>query len=366
MKIALDATGAAKPKRTGVGRYIESLVDGLLRLEPPHELLLAVRLSRWRRRRHFLRPDSRRVRVRLFQEPFTGRIRRFADVFHGPDLRLPRLRGVPLVATVHDAFSLTSEVFAREEFRRRRVALYREAFARADRIVTPSRASRDRLCEGLDVPEDRIRVVPLGVDDRFRVEDPAVAGEVRERHGLPERYVLHVGQVSRRKNLPRLIAAFGSVAGDRPELGLILAGRLSYGAEETLEARDASPYRDRVLLTDHFPDADLPGLYAAASVVVLPSLDEGFGLTVAEGMAAGVPVVASSAGAIPEVAGDAALLVDPEDEDALAVALARALDDDALRGDLVTRGRRRVEDLSWSRCAERTAAVYEEVLRSRA
>ena len=112
MRIAIDVSGAAKAKRTGVARYIESLVSGLLRVGPEHEYVLTARLSRFKKRRYFLRPDAPNVSHRYLQEPFTGWIRRKADVFHGPDLRIPKASGVPLVSTIHDAFSLTSEMFA--------------------------------------------------------------------------------------------------------------------------------------------------------------------------------------------------------------------------------------------------------------
>jgi glycosyltransferase involved in cell wall biosynthesis len=362
MRIAIDASGAAKEKRTGVARYIESLVSALLRRGPEHEYVLTVRLSRFKRRRWTLRPDAPNVRHRWLQEPFSGWVRRAADLFHGPDLRIPRAKGVPLVSTIHDAFSLTSDLFASAEFRKKRGRLYRDALDRAAAVITVSEASRDRLCEALDVPPDRIRAVPLGIDDRFVPQSPEVVGEVRRRHDLPDRYLLFVGQVSRRKNVDRLVAAFAAMADAQPDLHLVLAGRPSYGAEDTRAAIEDSPARDRVRLTGHFPDEDLPGLYAGAEALALVSLDEGFGLPVVEAMGCGVPVVASTAGALPEVAGDAAVLVDPEDVDAIAVGLARATGDEEARKDLIERGARRAADLTWDRCADRTLAVYREVL----
>jgi alpha-1,3-rhamnosyl/mannosyltransferase len=364
MRIVMDASGAAKPKRTGIARYIASLVEAILRVDPRHELVLAVRLSRWKRRAHVLRPVSPNARVRWFQEPFTGWIRRGADVVHGPDLRLPRVRDVPLVSTVHDAFSLTSEAFANEAFREKKRRQYRDVADRAAALLTVSRASRDRLVDALDLPPERVRVVPLGVDARFRPVDAEDLADLRRRHDLPDRYVLFVGQISRRKNLPRLVEAFDRLASQRPDLHLVLAGRLSFGAEDTVDACASSPVADRIRRTDHFPDEDLPGLYAAASAVVLPSLDEGFGLPTIEAMACGTPVVASDAGALPEVTGGAARLVDPEDAEALAGALESVLDDATLREDLVARGLRRAAELTWDRCAERTLEVYEEVARS--
>jgi glycosyltransferase involved in cell wall biosynthesis len=361
MRIAIDASGAAKAKRTGVARYIESLVKALLRVGPEHEYVLTVRLSRFKRRRYFLRPDAPNVRHRYLQEPFCGWIRRNADVFHGPDLRIPRANGLPLVSTIHDAFSLTSEMFASEEFRKKRGRLYRDALERSAAIITVSKASRDRLCAALDVPKERIRAVPLGIDDRFVPQTPEAIAAVRKRHDLPARYALFVGQVSRRKNVVRLVEAFSSLAESQPDLHLVLAGRASYGVDDTLASIEASPVKEKVHLTGHFPDEDLPGLYGGAEALALVSLDEGFGLPVVEAMGCGIPVVASTAGALPEVAGDAAVLVDPEDVDAIAVGLRIATADvDARRG-LVERGARRAAELTWDRCAERTLDVYREV-----
>jgi glycosyltransferase involved in cell wall biosynthesis len=360
MRIGIDASGAAKPKRTGIGRYVVSLVEGILRTAPGDEVVLAVRLSRIRMRRHFLRAAG--ARIRLFQEPFTGWMRRELDLFHGPDLRLPATAPVPLVATIHDAFSLTSDVFSRESHRRKRIPLYRDALRRAAAVITVSEASRARLCEALGIDEDRVRVVPLGVDSRFRTHAPEEVDAVRRRHALPDSYVLYVGQVSRRKNLPRLVEAFGRVAAGRSDLHLILAGRPTYGAEETFAVQKSSPVRDRIRLTDHFPDDDLPALYAGAEAVVLPSLDEGFGLPAIEGMACGTPVVVSTAGALPEVAAGAAETFEAENTDQLEAALRRILEDEDLRRSLRERGIRRAAELTWDRCAEETLGVYREAV----
>ena len=364
MRIAIDASGAAKAKRTGVARYIASLARALPLVGPDHELTLAVRLSRWRRRRDVLRVDAPNVRHRWFQEPFSGWMRRRLDVFHGPDLRIPKVTGVPLVATIHDAFSLTSEMFAREEFRKKRAVLYRDAVDRAAAVITVSEVSRERLCGALDVPVDRVRVVPLGVDAAFRPVGPEVVNAVRARHDLPERYLVFVGQVSRRKNLVRLVHAFDRIAPDHPDLHLVLAGRRSYRAEDALEAGESARAADRIHFTDYFPDEDLPGLYTGAVALAFPSLDEGFGLPALEAMACGTPVVAASAGALPEVCGDAARMVDPEDVDAIAEGLIAVLDDEVLRATLIERGKARAAELTWVRCAERTLAVYREVASS--
>ncbi len=361
LRIGIDASPLAKKERTGIARYVLSLVDALGRTADGEEVLLCYRLSRMRRVAHFHRVRRPNFGVRVFQEGFTPLLARRLDVFHGPDARVPRMGRVPLVATVHDVFSLDSEDYADGSFRERKRRAYADLAARARVLVFVSAYSRDRFRAHIPLEDARTRVVGLGVDPAFAAPDPAADGATRRRLGLPGEYLLFLGQVSTRKNAVRLLEAVARLPASAPPL--VLAGPRKHGAEEVLAAYHRLGLGTRAAFLGHVAERDLRALYGGASALVFPSLDEGFGLPVLEAFAAGVPVVASTAGALPETAGGAAVLVDPLDAAAIADGILRVLGDGALRGDLVARGRARAAAMTWDATARATLDVYREAAR---
>ncbi len=264
------------------------------------------------------------------------------DVCHST-LAIPAGTRAPQVITVHDvAFVHHPERFTRHGVRVMRAGL--ERCRRADRILVPSRSTRDDLI-ALGFPDDRLRVVPWGVTAHPVV--PGHVDRVRERYTLPERFVLSVGTVEPRKNLPRLAAA---TAGSRG-LPLVVAGAPGWG--------DVPDGGSDVRFLGFVPDDDLGALYAAATVFAYPSLEEGFGMPIAEAMAYGAPVVTSRGGATEEVAGGAAVLVDPLDVDSIAAGLSQAVAD---RDRLVEAGHRRAAALDWDVTVAATVAAYHEAI----
>lgn len=261
---------------------------------------------------------------------------------------------VPFVATVHDLFPLTRP----DDFTTRGARLMRGGLEwvlqHARAVMVPS-ATVAAACVEHGVAPDDVSVVPWGSDptpvDLHRVD------AVRRRHGLVGPYVLFVGTVEPRKNLAGLLAAVARL--DRPELTVAVVGPAGWGEElDVVAAGLASP----VARLGHVPDDDLPGLYAGADVFCFPSFEEGFGLPVLEAMAAGAPVVTSATTATADVAGDAALLVDPCDTAALAAALAAVLDDPELADRLRSAGFARAAAHRWSAAAGATVDVYRRVL----
>jgi alpha-1,3-rhamnosyl/mannosyltransferase len=173
-----------------------------------------------------------------------------------------------------------------------------------------------------------------------------------------ERYVLALGTVEPRKDLPGLVTAFDRMAGDHGPVALVLAGGAGWGDDALSRAVAGSPFSGRIVRLGYVADEALPGVLAGAAVLAYPSVYEGFGFPPLEAMAAGVPVVATAVGAIPEVAGDGALLVPPGDIDALADGLARVLSGGELAGDLIRRGRARAAEFTWEKCGRGLAALY--------
>jgi glycosyltransferase involved in cell wall biosynthesis len=273
------------------------------------------------------------------------------DVTHATGMAVPAT-SAPLVCTLHDVAFLRDPGRSTRwglRFFQRAVQLTRR---HAALVVVPSQATYDDcVLAGFD--PRRLRTVPLGVE--VVEATPAEVAEVRARHGLDRPYVLWVGTIEPRKNLPVLVDAF--VALDRPDLDLVLAGPSGWG--EDLGPRLA-PLGDRVRTPGFVPATDLRALYAGAELLCFPSRHEGFGLPVLEAMAQGTPVVTSVGTSTAEVAGGAAVLVEPASPAAVADGMRQVLDDPAATGRLVAAGRRRAAELSWDRCAEGLLAVYDE------
>ncbi|MFW6162366.1 MAG: glycosyltransferase family 4 protein [Planctomycetota bacterium] len=288
-----------------------------------------------------------------------------ADLLHAPGYVAPVRLPVPMVVTVYDLIALRHPRLAkRSNWVHYRLRLPRAARA-ARLIIVPSEAVAADVSQHLGIPRSRVRVVPLGVADRFRPPAPEAVAALRERHGLAEPFVLFVGNVEPKKNLPTLIRAFAAVHREGRPHRLVLAGARGWKCREVYALPASLGIEDAVRFLGYVPEAELPALYGAAEAFVFPSLVEGFGLPPLEAMACGTPVVTSDAGALVETAGDAALRVPAHDVEALADALRRVLDDPALRETMIDEGRRTAARFTWSRTAELTRAVYHEALEAR-
>ena len=337
MPIALDATYSLGRNLSGVGVYSREILFGLARAHPEERFLFCYRTHRLLRSFRDSLPANAARRILRGTPP--------APLFHALNQRVdtPARR---TVSTFHDLFVITGE-YSSPEFRARFTDQARHAAERSDLLIAVSRFTARQVEHLLKIEPARIRVIPHGV----RV--PEILPP--ERKNL----VLTVGAIQKRKNIARLVKAFERMpAGWR----LILAGAANgYGAVEELQAVEQSPRRADIEVLGYVSAAALEALYGRARIFAFPSLDEGFGMPVLEAMAHGAPVVASSRSAIPEVAGDAALLVNPESVDELSLALCRLASDDVLRDDLVRRGRERAVQFPWETAVARTWAVYDEL-----
>jgi len=335
--IALDATYSLGRNLSGVGVYSRQMLFGLARAHPEQRFLFCYRPHRYLR--SWQQPVQRNASRRLLR----GAPK--ADLFHALNQRVD-FRTRRTVTTFHDLFVLTGD-YSSPEFRARFAAQARDAAARSDLIIAVSQFTAGQVENLLGVESSRIRVVHHGVD--MPLDSP------RPR----ETMVLFVGAIQRRKNIARLIRAFELLPDGWK---LILAGSAEgYGAAEELRAVEASPRKASIEVAGYVSDAELAVLYRRAAIFAFPSLDEGFGMPVLDAMARGIPVLTSRRSALPEVAGDAAVIIDPENEEELAGELLRLATDDDLRRTLSEKGLARAAALPWTRAIERTWAVYEEL-----
>jgi glycosyltransferase involved in cell wall biosynthesis len=250
------------------------------------------------------------------------------------------------VTTFHDLFVITGE-YSTAEFRERFIEQARQAARRSDRIIAVSRFTAGQVEEFLGVEPARIRVIPHGV------YVPPETSMVRQN------MVLFVGAIQRRKNVRKLVHAFERMP---PSWRLALAGAPNgFGAAEELQAVESSPRKSDIDVLGYVTRTELNALYRRARIFAFPSLDEGFGMPVLDAMANSVPVITSQRSALPEVAGDVALLVNPDEPEEIAAALVRLASDQALCDDLARRGRERALQFSWESTLEKTWEVYREL-----
>ncbi len=371
--VGIDLT-ALLPTPTGVDVYLTRLLEHIARLDRTDRFTIFVnredhpRFAGTLPARFALAALAARARPARFvfqQVVLPAAIRaRAIDVVHSPSFLMPFVRGgARHVVTIHDmTFFSHRAQHSRLHRSAAFLALVRASLRRADLLVVPSDAVRRevlRLAPRVD--PSRLRVVPNGVGGEFRPRPPAETAPALRRLGVATPYLLYVGTLEPRKNVVRLLDAYERLLANGHPPVLVLAGRLGWDAGP-LRARLAAPaLRGCVHVTGYVEARDLPALYAGARAFAYPSLAEGFGLPPLEAMACGVPVVASTDPALAENLGDAALLVDPLDVDALACALRRVLVDEDLRATLVARGRARAAAFGWERTAADMLACYREI-----
>ncbi|MGD2176348.1 MAG: glycosyltransferase family 1 protein [Anaerolineae bacterium] len=403
MQIGIDYTSAAR-QRAGIGRYTRELVTALLTLGSPHQYVVfaatgGLSRDRWRSEIERLRTVSsvslsatpaaasrlnsslpslatgsqlkirdvplsddwlarlwHRLCLPIPAEIITGAL----DVFYSPDFALPPTRrACQTLLTVHDlSFVHHPDAFV-PTLRRYLERVVPRSIERADLVLADSAHTRSDLVRLFAVPHDRVQVIYPGVDMRFQPEpEPGESARLQERYAIGDRpYVLSVGTLQPRKNYVRLIQAFvRSRASKEMDIQLLIAGGRGWLYGDVLAEAEK---HDSVRLLGFVEDRDLPALYREAALFAFPSLYEGFGLPVLEAMGCGVPVVCSRTSSLPEVAGDAALFVDPLDVDGLEAALTRALEDENLRRRMVERGLVRAARYDWVRSAAQLLDVIE-------
>jgi glycosyltransferase involved in cell wall biosynthesis len=353
MRIGIDIQSTLG-RKTGIGLYTANLLRALRQVAPQHEY---VELS-WGRTEE-LRIDQR-LRWQQFELPRRAQAVG-VDLLHVTGFDAPLWKPCPVVLTVHDLIGLLFPTSLPPVSRFYWSRWLPRAIHWADRIITDSEHTQRDLNRLLGIPAECVEVIYLGVNEAFQsLQDQAALETIRQRYSLPMGIILYVGTLEPRKGLDTLIAAYGTLAADAPH-DVVIAGKRGWYTEPLFQQVEALGLGQRVHFTDYIPDEDLPALYNLAHLFVYPSRYEGFGLPVLEAMACGVPVVCTNAASVPEIVGDAALLVPPDDVEALAAAMRRVLDDRVLEAELVARGLERARSFTWEETARRTVQIYEEM-----
>ncbi|RCS23327.1 glycosyltransferase family 1 protein [Phyllobacterium salinisoli] len=370
MKIGIDARNLV-PELTGIGRYLFEMCRHLASKNNALFLYLpekpASALSPWPGTTVRIGSYPGGVRRMVWGQTALPRLARLdkLDVFWGPAHRLPRFldRHIPRVVTIHDLVWVHAAETMRWQTWAAERLLMKPALGSADRIVAVSTATADALKVLFPACADKTRVIHSGLS----AIGQGASKDVPEKHHIDRAYALFVGTLEPRKNLPNLLEAYARLPErTRKDLLLVIAGGQGWHLGDLRQHIAQLGIEPFVRLTGYVSDDELAGLYANARFLAMPSFYEGFGFPIIEANAAGIPVLTSNSSSMPEVAGDAALLIDPSDVQSMAAGLARLAEDDVLYKGLAAKARANAARFSWEKSANELMAVFHEAIEDRA
>src|SRR6266516_1268290 len=378
MRIAIDYTAAIR-QGAGIGNYVRNLVDAMLSLDSKNQytLLTSGHPTHERpfpeadnvRARSIIIPDRYlniiwyRWRLPLSATFFTGQV----DIYHGPDFVLPPINGkVRKIVTVHDLAFLEHPEYAVPQLAAYLQKVVPEAVAAADVVASISQTTSQTLIEHFKIPPEKITIIPNGIQSHFRrITDPILLAATRHKFGLKHPLVLGVGTLEPRQNHLGLIKAFHkaqSAAGNksRPAM-LALASGPGWLYDETQQLIAKLKLEKKVRILGHVTELELITLYSMADVFVFPSFYAGFGVPLVEAMTCGTPVITSNTSLLTEVAGDAAVLIDPHNTGQIARAMLQVLESEQLREELRQKGFARAQHFTWPKAASKMLSVYQQL-----
>lgn len=358
MKIGIDGRMIGE-KMHGIARYTVNLLKGILNIDKTNQYILLI-TEKYPYKDDILFDNLSYMCMKSqfisLSEPFelyTVLKRERFDIFHSPSFIPPFYRKGPFLMTIHDMSHLVYSGLSRRLYYKFIIKPY---VKKARRILTVSEFSKSEICSAFSLEEEKVSVIYNGVEDRFGlISEKVHIQKVKERHNIPGKFILTIGNEKDHKNLKTLLKAFKKVDRDY-FLVLNLEGK---GLIER-EVRGAG-IKERVYFIGYVDDSDMPCLYNAASAFVLVSLKEGFGLPALEAMACGCPVVVSDTSSLPEVCGDAAFYVDPGDVDDIAKGINEVLGDLELRDNLIQKGLKRASLFTWEKASKEVLNLYMEL-----
>lgn len=368
MKIGFDGR-FIRQRQTGNGVFTQLLLEGLSRLDDDNEYTVYVLEDNpfLQKKNIYLKPMGRfHANSQLrFLITFPWELSRNpVDIFHAIYTAPARINAKVILTMVELSWFINPDDFPANRFFLSQLRMVtRYSIRRADRIITPTKIGRDQLLEHFGLPAEKVEVVPFGFNEGFlRACSPEEIDSILSKFGITGEYILTVGDLHPRKNLSRLIDAFNWVKkAKKIPHNLVLVGKALYQADEIYKKASSGINKDAVIFTGYVSFEELRALYQGASLFAFPSLDEGFGLPVHEAMASRLPVIVSARGALPEVAGDAAIVVDPLSVEDIGSAIYRIIDSASVRAELIRRGLEQIKKFSWEDSCKKTLRIYRDM-----
>lgn len=369
MKIGIDIRILSfHHNKAGIYQYVYNLVSNLLSVDAQNEYILLSTIRGFRGDEkissHFVRRFSGRLSTLFLEklsvpvEVLIGKI----NIFHGPCFFIPRSLSSKSIVTIHDLLPFRHPEFLPVKWNN---AVKKSTYAsvkKADSIIAVSDYTKNEIMDLFKIPGERIRVIHNGISPIFKqVKDQSKINDVKAKYGVNGPYLLFVGNIEPKKNIEKLIRAFVMLRNETDyKYSLLIAGGKAWHYPKVRDLVRELQISNEIIFTDVVEDDELPHLYSGAELFVFPSLHEGFGIPVIEAMSCGTPVVTSNATSIPEIAGDAALLIDPSSESEIAEAMHKILSSSIIRGQLIKKGIERAKKFSWEKTSLETLKLYKE------
>lgn len=374
MRIGIDAT-ALPPQPVGAGNYIIQLIRSLAGMEAVHEFIIFAQPIG---QDLIDLPDKNAVEWVIVDERSSGSRLIWEQLF------LPNLvhkAGLNLLHSLHYTRPVRLPCKSVVTFHDMTIFLYPElhtlarrlyfprmmkfSAGRADELITVSDSTRDDLIRILNIDPLKVTTTHLGVNPGYKIiDDGDKKKRISEKYSLPENFILYVGLVEPRKNLPVLIESYRRLIENELDYELVIVGRYGWMYEEVLEQVRQLNLEHTVRFLGYVPQEDLPLVYNLASLFVYPTIYEGFGLPALEAMACGVPVITSDVSSLPEIVDGAGLLIPVNDSSALFETMVKVLTDEEMRKDLIRKGPQRAAEFSWSKTAQLTLQVYQKAMQT--
>lgn len=383
MKIAIDISPFATPKRTGIANSTFNFCKNLQKVDKENEYIL---FANSYRHFQFLREaiegigisKSRNISTQISRVPKTilelmwkyihipsveHLVHEKIDIFHIMSVGAinPPLRTAKLVATIYDLIPIKFPDFIGEKISKRFI---NNVISKADMVIAVSNSTKEDILEYFDIPGNKVEVVAPGFDSELyrQIQGKSMIDKIKAKYGIDRKYILFVGEIKPNKNLERLMKAYSILPNYlKSDCLLVICGKKGWFFEGVFRAVKELKLEEKVIFTGYIPDEDLPFLMNGAEVFVCPSLYEGFGLPPLEAMACGTPVISSKVSSLPEVIGDAGILINPNDVEGLSNAILRILSSNELRAQLSEKGLKQANKFSWEKTASQTVEIYNKV-----
>ncbi len=372
MRIGIDAT-ALPPEPVGAGNYIIQLIRSLTSLDSCDEWVIfaqkhgqeLINLPEMPSVNWVLTAEKKPAHRLLWEQITLPGLAKTAkiELLHSLHYTRPVKLPCASVVTFHD---MTFFLYPEYHTRAKRIFFPRAihySAKHAEALIAVSESTRRDAMKILKISPEKIHAIPLGINTEFhRIHDTQVLEDCRQKYDLPETFILYVGLVEPRKNLPLLLEAYHDLSAQTQSPPLVIVGRFGWGVEEVKQQITRLGIQERVIFTGYVPTCDLPSIYTLAEIFVYPSIYEGFGFPPLEAMACGAPTITSAVSAMQDHVGEAGVLLPPDDCSALTQAMLRLLNEPELRRKYAAAGPVRAAEFSWEKTAAKTREVYRQVL----